>query len=280
MDDFRDDPFFQYPRTPYPTSEGDVAMPILYFDDSNFMALFFVDHEAARAMAAVEGFEAVRFGNGRALVGVAFYDYRLTTIGPYGEVGVAIAATVPGMPRPRLPLLSLFRPPDRNRVGFHIVDLPVTTPAACAAGREIWGYPKFVTPISFASKDGTFAGSVTDPQTGTPMVTLAGRCGPGVPAPLLDLVLYSRHHGEVLRGLAVTRGGGRLCLPGSVRLDVSSSSHRMARNLRDLGLAGATPAFVAHTHRLQLRLGAGAVLPRPATAPADTPWSGKNSAIP
>ena len=33
----------------------------------------------------------------------------------------------------------------------------------------------------------------------------------------------------------------------------------MAQTLRDLGLAGAKPAFVTHTDRLQLRLNAGVV---------------------
>lgn len=261
MPSHADDPFFLYPQTPYPTSAGEVAMPILYYDDSNFMALFFADHARAQALADRDGFEAVRFFNGRALVGVAFYEYRDTSIGSYNEVGVAIACVARGMRLPRSPLLSLLRHPDRNRVGWNIVDLPVTTEAACAAGREIWGYPKFVTPIRFSKAGRRFHGAVSDPERPSDdLLTLSGRIGPGVPAPLLDLVLYSRHRGQVLRGTAITRGGGRFCLPGSVRLDVPAGGHRMAQNLRALGLDGAKPAFVTHTDRLQLRLNAGAVL--------------------
>ena len=255
------DPFFQHPRYDHPTSEGPVAMPILYFEDSNFMTLYLVDFERARAKLAPEGLEPVRVLGGKALAGVAFYQYRATTIGPYAEVGVALAAIPVGMAGPRLPLLSMLRDPDHNRVGFHILDLPVTTAAACAAGREIWGYPKFVTPIDFSLRDGTFAGAVHDPAGGTPLVRLSGRVGIGVPAPLLDLVLYSRLDGRMIRATAVTRGGGRFALPGTVRLEVSASDHRMAKNLRDLGLAGAEPFAVTHTDALQLRLNAGVVLP-------------------
>jgi hypothetical protein len=93
------------------------------------------------------------------------------------------------------------------------------------------------------------------------MVRLAGRAGPGLPAPLLDLVLYSRHRGQMLRTLVNTRGGCRACLPGSLRLRVSGSSHPMAQRLKRLGLDNARPALVFHSHALQLRLNAGAALP-------------------
>jgi len=261
MRDFSHDPFFQYPQTNYPTSQGEVAMPILYFDDSNFMAAFFVDIEKAQPLLLADGFEAIKFGNRKALAIVAFYQYRHTSIGAYNEVGVAIAAHPPALPISSSPLLSLFRHPDNNSVGFCIIDLPVTTPAACAAGREIWGYPKFVTAIDFSLNGKCFSGVVTDPSTSTPLLKLSGTTGLSVSGPLLDLVLYSRHHGTTLRATANTRGGGKICLPGSVRLEVSNSSHRMAENLRALGLANAKPVFVSHTHALQLRLNAGAVLP-------------------
>ena len=62
MTDHGRDPFFQYPLTSYPTSEGDVATPILYFDNSNFMALYYADHGRAQSLVGREGFDAVRFG--------------------------------------------------------------------------------------------------------------------------------------------------------------------------------------------------------------------------
>lgn len=255
------DPFFQYPRSVARTSEGDVELPILYYDDSNLMALFRVDYDKAQRLVAPQGLQAVRFAGGKALAGVAFYEYRETTIADYREVGVAIAVVPKGVESPALPMLSMFRQLDKNRLGFHILDLPVTTPMACAAGREIWGYPKFVTPIGFALGGNRFEGTVSDPDSGAQLLRLAGRTGPGVSGPLLDLVIYSRLEGRMLRTLVNTRGGGRICLPGTIRLEVNSSTHPMAQRLAALGLSNARPALVLHTHALQLRLNAGAVLP-------------------
>ncbi len=261
MSQWKHDPFFQYPLSSAQTSAGDVALPIMYFDSSHLLALFRVDYEKARAMVADHGLDPVRFANDTALVAVAFYEYRETSIADYREVGTAIAVLPKDTPLPAFPLLSLFTPMDKNKVGFHIVDLPVTTPEACAAGKDIWGYPKFVTQIDFDLSGRKFAGAVADPQGDEHILRLSGTVGPGMPGPLLDLILYSRHKEKPLRTLINTRGGGHVCLPGSLRLAVGSQRHPMAKNLIALGLAHAKPWLVVRTHSLQLRLNQGAELP-------------------
>ncbi|MDO8654318.1 MAG: acetoacetate decarboxylase family protein [Undibacterium sp.] len=258
---WQNDLFFQYPRTPIPTSEGTVGMPILYYDNSVMMALFRVDYDKAQALVGDQGLQAVRVFGGKALAAIAFYQYRETSIADYNEVGVAIAVVPNGTQVPMFPLLSMLNNLDKAPVGFCVVDLPVTTDAACAAGREIWGYPKFVTPIGFSLQGGRFDGAVTDPDTGKDLVRLSGKAGLGMPGPLLDLVLYSRHNGQMLRTLVNTRGGAQACLPGSMRIQVSDSKHPMAQRLNALGLSNAKPALLFHSHALQLRLNAGAVLP-------------------
>ncbi|MYM97066.1 acetoacetate decarboxylase family protein [Duganella vulcania] len=259
MTSFDADPFFQYPRNAVATSAGEVAMPILYYDASQLMAFYWIDCGRAQALLG-EPYDVVRFG-GKALAVVAFYAYRHTSIGRYNEVGTAIACVPRGTEPPAWPLLSLFKNLDRNRLGFHVVDLPVTTPAACAAGRDIWGYPKFVTPIDFALQGASFSGAVHDPAGGAPIFSLSGTAGLGLPAPLINLILYSTHQRGMLRALINIRGKGRLCLPGSLRLRIGPGSHPMAERLTALGLQDARPAFVLHTHGLQLRLNSGAVLP-------------------
>jgi len=257
----QNDLFFQYPRTPFTTSEGAIDLPIFYYDDSVLMALFRVDYDKAQAMVAEQGLQAVRASGGKALVGVAFYEYRDTSIGGYNEVGLAIAVVPKATRAPRFPMLEMLKPLDMASVGYFIVDLPVTTPAACAGGREIWGYPKFVTNIGFSLRGNGFDGFVTDPDTGRNLLRLYGNAGPGLPGPLLDLVLYSRLKGQMLRALVNTRGGARICLPGSMQVEVSDSQHPMARHLRELGLNNARPFMLFYSHALQLRLNAGAVLP-------------------
>lgn len=256
------DPFFQYPRSALRTTLGAVDMPILYQGATILMALFRVPLERARPLVVDPDLELVAAGSGRALAALAFYEYRETTIGPYREVGTALLVRPRQAPAPRWPLLSQLQPLDRRHAGFHVVDLPVTTDAACVAGRELWGYPKFVTTIDFELKGRRFAGAVHDPAGGPPLLRLAGTTRALLPAPLLDLLLYSRLNGPLLRTLVNTRGGGLGGPGGGLRLDVSASStHPMAQRLHALGLHGARPFFCMSSERLQLRLNAGAPLP-------------------
>ncbi|MCB1838547.1 MAG: hypothetical protein KDH99_13120, partial [Alcanivoracaceae bacterium] len=100
---------------------------------------------------------------------------------------------------------------------------------------------------------------VQDPDADTEIVDIQGKPGLGIPAPQLDLVLYSLREKEMLRSLAITRGGGRLSLPGSLRLHLGKSEHPMAQRLKALGLDALKPVLAFHSQSLQLRLNAGVV---------------------
>src|SRR5699024_11685652 len=114
----------------------------------------------------------------------------------------------------------------------------------------------------FQAEDGIRDRNVTGVQTCALPISISGVSGISTPAPQLDLILYSEHNNELLRTLVVTRGGGRLCSPGSIRAYIGDSSHPMAQRLRKLGIHGQKPKLVFYSDTLQLRLNAGAKLIR------------------
>ncbi|MFY9179212.1 MAG: acetoacetate decarboxylase family protein [Venatoribacter sp.] len=258
MSAWNNDPFFQYPRNPVETSVGPVEMPILYYDNSQWMFLFWGDLAAARELID-DGLEVVSF-NGKALIGVAYYEYRDTSIADYNEVGVAIGCVPKGVKVPLKSFASLLCHPDNNAVGMHIIDLPVTTKEACAAGREIWNYPKFVTDITFKENGREFVGIVKDPEGGNDIVTIQGKASLAVPYKVIDLVLYSKHNNQLLRTNVNTRGLGKASLGGTLRLAIGNTNHPMGERLAKLGLNGKKPLLVIRTDKLQLRLNSGAAI--------------------
>jgi hypothetical protein len=252
------DPFFLYPRNAVQTSEGTVELPILYYDTSNFVAMFRVDVEALVPLID-PGLVPVKALPGSGLLIVSCYEYRNTTVGVYNEVGIAALVAPAGEGITKSSLLSLYRPLDKQRVGVYVIDLPVTTQAANSAGREIWGYPKFVTRIDFSmTKDG-FACTTLDPE-GNNIMTLEGKPGPGVPMPPISPVTYSRLDNQLLRTLINVRGHVQACLPGSMRLSVGDSRHPMAERLRSLRLNQAKPMLVQQTEKFQSRLNGGVAI--------------------
>ncbi len=245
--------FANVPTSESRTSLGPVKLPIVYAEGRSLLAFFWVDPVKAARRLADTGLVPVRFPGGRALLGLAFYDYRDTAIGPYHEVGSALAVRPAGA---EASALDLLRPASRRRVGFHVLDLPVSTAIADAAGREIWGYPKFVTELPERFEPGAFSGAVMAPGGGE-ILRLEGRASWLVPMPALDLVLYSHLGGRMLRAVVEVRAPTRVAGGGGFRLALGSG-HRMAETLRDLGLDGGRPFAVARCDRgFRARLHAG-----------------------
>lgn len=251
------DPFFDVPIQSARISQGEVKMPFLYYDSSLVQGFFFTDIDRAEPLLADTGYTVAKMTNGKAMVGVAFFEYRDTSVGAYNECGVAIAVKLAGDKNQFLPELDFIRPPKKRTVGMYITDLPVTTTIACAAGREIWGFPKFITRIPFELTGKGFDCRVLDPKDNQEICALTGKSSFGLKVPGIDLMLYSNLGDSQLRTEIIvksksrTSGGSRACLT------VGPSRHEMAKRIRDLGLDGAVPALVQTTNRFQSRLYAG-----------------------
>lgn len=250
------DTFFDVPRSVHRTATGLVDLPILYHDASNVIALFDADRGGAEALLAGTGLvPSMVYGN-HAVIGLSFYEYRKTSVGVYNEVGTAIFA-VPRGERVWLGgLPDLLIEPRRRHVGAWVVDLPVTTEAANAAGRDLWGYPKFVTRIDFRLQGRSFASTVFDPS-GTPICALEGDLGLSLPVPALSLMTFTQLAGELVRTPVDVRAPTRLHPRSDLVLRLGESDHRMADHLRTLGLDGARPKAVVSTEHFQSKLWAG-----------------------
>lgn len=250
------DDFFRVPRTLHHTSAGLVELPILYRDASNVVALFEADRRGAERLLEGTGLEPEVGRGDRAMAALAFYEYRDTTVGVYSEVGTAIFARKRG-DRGLLPgIAELLIAPRKRRVGGWVVDLPVTTEAANAAGRELWGYPKFVTAIDFSLRGRSVRSAVHLPGREGTICELSGTMGPGSRAPAVSLVTFTQLDGVLVRTHVDVRAKTRAHLRGDVTLRVGSG-HRMAENLRALGLDGARPVLLLVTERFQSLLHAG-----------------------
>jgi hypothetical protein len=250
------DTFFETPRTIRVTSQGPVELPILYRDATAVVGMFPVAWSRAAAVLDGTGLVPLGLPRDRALAALAFYEYRQTSVGVYNEVGVAIMTVRAGEPGHLRRWADLARPPDQRRLGMYVVDLPVTTPIADAAGRELWGYPKFVTRLPMRLQGRDLEANVLDPDGGE-ICSLAGRMGPGAPVPPLSLMTYTRLDGRIVRTHIDVRGRTTMRTAGTLRLDIGASRHPMAARLFALGLIRARPAVVMVSERFQSKLHAG-----------------------
>lgn len=259
--------FFAVPRVPHATSAGPVDLPILYYDTSYVMALFFADRAAAEDRVREQGLRPALTRGGRAVVALAGYHYRDSTVGPYFEVGLAIPVVPVGSSRGERWLQVLRNEESPNRdLGFYVLHLPVTTDAADTAGRDIWGLPKFVTGIEVRHVGRDIMVRVDDPAGKGPIMTLSGRAGPGVRSPGLPVMLYSRLAGNLLRITVNGRGPNTAYPGGQLRMRIGASTHPMAETMRSLGMAGRKPWLVLAADSAQSRLNQGTPVRQRSTA--------------
>ncbi|WP_310405387.1 acetoacetate decarboxylase family protein [Nocardia kruczakiae] len=106
-----------------------VRMPVEIRDADACAATFLVDAAAAREIVAPTGLEPLTVA-GRGVCSLVFVRYVDGDLGPYHEFGLTL----------------MVRGRDRD-LGVYIPWLPVNQTFTCAAGREIWGFPKEIADI-------------------------------------------------------------------------------------------------------------------------------------
>ena len=228
-------------------SIGEVELPVRYTDGSALACIYRVDLAAARDVVGSESFEPLPVG-GKALAQIMALEYRETSVGPYHELGVLVLVRRRGSaPSTLRTLMSLASVED---AGWYVVSLPVTTGFTCAAGREIWGFPKYVTRI-----EAVFDRGRAHVILGEELV-LEHRARFGMPMPAPPYVFFSELQGVLLRTLVPTQHKLRVGGVRSVRLHVTSNGPT-ADAVRRLGLDKRRPMMAARADRLDFVLPAG-----------------------
>jgi hypothetical protein len=218
-------------------------LPIRYFDVQCLVATFLAPPDKASDLLVGAGLQPVLQEDGRAVVDLYCIEYRKTDIGPYNEVGLTVRALAPGDPI----------------AASYVVYLPVTTAVACRAGREIWGYNKFVAAIDVGSQGKTFSTVLRD-ESHEIICGLEGRRDASVPAPPTDILTFAVHHGRLIKTVIRVPTPSFASSGDSFLLEVGASRHPMADSLRTLALDRARPVLVHYTNPFQALLFPGQAL--------------------
>jgi hypothetical protein len=207
-------------------------LPILYFRDDMFALFYSADARKVKAAMPSDRLHPVRLPNGRALVGVAVFNYLETTIGPYGEIGV-VALAVHGS-RPPVPAIPAILESGYPGFGMVVLHLPVTTTVARDGGRGQWGYTKFIADMTFSITPEYMQCEMSD--RGTHILTQRVERGGMVRRDNKPLVTYSVLDGRLIRTTIPQRGVYRMRLrPKSSFLELGD--HEVAESIRELEIA-------------------------------------------
>ena len=195
-----------------------LALPVEVRVARSAAATFLVRHDAAARLMAGTGVLPKRLPGGRAICILAAVQYVDNDLGPYNEVAFSIAVgAVGGAP-----------------AGAYIHELPVDGEFTCAAGRGIWGFPKWLADFDLTIDDRRARCRLSEDGELVLDLTIATRVLP-LPSKPMEMSAYAHLDGVTRRtpftnGATAVRGG-----PLGARL-VLGDRHPMARELRSLGL--------------------------------------------
>jgi hypothetical protein len=195
-----------------------VTLPVEVREARSAAATFLVRHDAAARLMAGTGLEPKRLPGGRAVCIIAAVQYVDNDLGPYNEVAMCLAVgAARGLPG-----------------GAYIHQLPVDGEFTCAAGRGVWGFPKWLADIEIRIDDAGFRCHLA--HEGEMILDLHVRSRPApLPSKPAEMSAYARLDGTTRCTPFTSRATGVRGGPLGVRLAVGDR-HPMAQDLRSLGL--------------------------------------------
>ena len=202
-----------------------VTMPVQVRAARQAAATFLVHHSAAQQVIGHTGLVATRQRGNKAIASLALVDYLDNDLGSYKELALAF---VVDDPRPGAAK-------DKS-INTLIHRLPVSEQFTCAAGRGIWGFPKWVADLKV---DFTPAGATCVLRDGNSEILRVTLKRGRIPIPRRPLPMnaYSYFDDGVLRVTPwTTDGTGRQTIrPGGATIELGYG-HPIADELRTLGM--------------------------------------------
>lgn len=195
-----------------------VALPVEVRTARSAAATFVVRHDAASRLMADTGLVPKRLPGGRALCIVAMVQYVDNDLGPYHEVAVSLAVGARG----------------GAPAGAYIHQLPVNGEFTCAAGRGIWGFPKWLADIDLTIDDRRAHCRLVHEGDLVLGLDISSRPLP-LPAKAMEMSAYAHLDGVTRRTPFTSHPTGVRGGPLGARL-VLGERHPLALELRSLGL--------------------------------------------
>ena len=232
------------PSPTYSVEGQQVSIPVEVRSARLVAATFTAPATAAQDLIDYSGLRVRRMAGTLALCSLAGIQYTDGDLGPYNEFALAVVV-YPHDLRP-------------GSTTTFIHQLPVNQPFTCAAGREIWGFPKWETDITFVPRQMRTDVVVSE---GEDLIAGLAIRHSGIPIPTVpafELSCYSSLDGVLRRTPWTMRLGNLSVRPGGATVALGNN-HPMADELRSLRFPKGA-IFSASVGRVRATFGAAEVV--------------------
>lgn len=208
----------------------ELTLPSVVRDATAAVAFYMVSADAAQTLIAESGLRIATVLPGRTVCTIGTINYKDSDLDSYHEVAMTFFVHEPDT-RP-IPFVSTIIGMLRGSLSAYIHWLPVDQEFTCAAGRQIWGFPKFITRIDIEHEGDVERSTLT--VDGERVLTQTVRTGGTRSFADRRQVSYTMLDGVLRRVPSDMSAEDLGARPGGATLELGP--HPMAGELRSLGL--------------------------------------------
>lgn len=205
-----------------------VSVPVEVRSAKMVGGTFTVPATAAQRLIDYSGLRVAKVAGTLAVCMVSGVQYTDNDLGPYNEIALAIVVHPPDGPPTSMAALA------GGNVSTFIHRLPVNQEFTCAAGRDIWGFPKWVADISYQERPDRTDVVMLDDNEHAATITVRNRGLFPVPASEMEMSCYAFRDGTLFRTTWTMRLAASRMRLGGVRVEIGENN-QLSDDLRALG---------------------------------------------
>lgn len=220
------------------------------FDDVHYIAsLYTADKKKVNSLLEGTGLKAGLHFLGKPLVALGLIQYKVSDLGAYNEIILAIPVLRANDKTTGLTnWLDLYADFSKRKGGQYIIHIPVTTQQSVDAGRNIWGYPKILLPITHEFKANHISTSLLD-ESNQPLIQVTGGLGLSIPIPAMQLMTYSFLNNTLLKTTVDVSSSMKWKIGAQLKIQVNNKNHPIGNDICELDIENKNPIFtIESTH--------------------------------
>jgi hypothetical protein len=173
-------------------------LPYLYYDIAWIAGIYTASTAIVRELLPSRELRPIELIPGRALIAIAFFDYKELDHEPYRETSISFLVQYRKRPIPAAGVLGMIR---SKVFPTYIWQLPVTSEYHCSGGVDLFGYPKFMAEIEFQMNEVLVECTLS--ISGIPIVHLAGHVLPVSVGPRMRFETYTAEGDTLIMANAI-----------------------------------------------------------------------------
>jgi hypothetical protein len=226
----------------------------LAFRDVHYMALLYransfeIQHHLKNT-----GLKPALHFFGSPVVALGLIQYRDSDLGAYNEIILSIPVVLSNDSSNHLSnWLDLYAGFEKRRGGQYIIHIPVTSQVSVDGGRNFWGYPKTLEPITHDFSNNKINSCLKD-TNGNTVLDWKGTVGIGIPIPSMNLMTYSFLHGSLMKTRVDVNAKMKWFPFADIHLNIKNIKSVMARDIKSMGLDDKKPIAILGTEKFSAR---------------------------